>query len=275
MLLIIVVKPQYVEEDQEVHAIASTSLWGLDRIDQEALSLDGTYNSGYGPAGGVGAVVYVIDTGVRTSHEEFAPPGRAFTSMDYDMIDPTNGDGVDCNGHGTHCAGTVAGSTFGVAPGANIVGVRVLGCNGSGSNAGVLAGMNKVAEDCPGGTAKENTPFPGKRCVASMSLGGGFSTASNAAADNLRATGVPVIVAAGNDNADARNYSPASAADAFTVGSTDRFDVRSWFSNYGTFVNIFAPGSDVLSAWYNTDTATNTISGTSMASEFFSVSCSM
>ena len=254
-----------------------TDLWGLDRIDQPDLPLDDMYESGQGEAGGADVVVYVIDTGVRSTHVQFE--GRAYTSAAYDMIEPNDGGnngGIDCNGHGTHCAGTVAGSTFGVAPAANIVGVRVLACSGSGSTTYVVAGMDKVAQDCPTGFATgpgtQGTPFAGKRCVASMSLGGGASLSMDAAVDRLRATGVPVIVAAGNNNADrCDNSSPAGADKAFTVGSTTRLDARSSFSNYGTCLDIFAPGSGVLSAWSTSDDATTTISGTSMASEFFTV----
>ena len=264
-----------VEQDAVVHAIAATSPWGLDRIDQEALPLDNAYNSGYGPDGGTGAVVYVIDTGIRTSHVQFED--RAFTSEYYDVFSgDDNTGGIDCDGHGTHCAGTVAGKNYGVAPGANIVGVRVLDCEGFGSWSGIIEGMNKVAVDCEAddqgiGTAKAGTPFAGKRCVASMSLGGGASAGVDAAVANLRDIGVPVIVAAGNENADACNSSPAGAEKAFTVGSTTSSDARSSFSNWGDCLDIFAPGSSILSAWYNSDTATNTISGTSMASEFFTV----
>ena len=255
-----------VEQDSVVHA-TNFEPWGLDRVDQEALPLDETYNSAY-PDGGVGAVVYVIDTGIRPTHKQFGD--RAFTSGVYDFISSSEG-GIDGNGHGTHCAGTVAGKDYGVAPGASIVGVRVLDDNGSGSYSGVIAGMDKVAEDCPNGTAKAGTPFSGKRCVASMSLGGGVSTAVNDAVARMKDEDVPVAVAAGNDNGNACNYSPASATGAITVGSTTRFDERSSFSNYGTCVDIFAPGSSVLSAWHTGDTATNTISGTSMASKSFSL----
>ena len=264
MLFIIIVKPQYVEEDQKVYKTdLEDGLWGLDRIDQESLPLDDTYDSGY-PDGGAGVVVYVIDTGIRQTHEQFAPTGRAFTSGDYDVF---GGNGNDGDGHGSHCAGTVAGKDYGVAPRANIVGVRVLDDDGYGSWAGIAEGMEKVADDCPGGTSKSDTPFPGLRCVASMSLGGGGTSTMDNAVKSLRDIGVPVIVAAGNNNGDACEISPARAPKAFTVGSTTSSDVRSSFSNYGACVDIFAPGSGVLSAWYNSDTASNTISGTSMASE--------
>ena len=268
MLFIIIVKPQYVEEDQKVYKTdLPDGLWGLNRIDQDPL--DDTYDSGYGPVGGDGAVVYVIDTGIRPTHKQFLDPegqSRAKTSGEYDFISSSEG-GIDGNGHGSHCAGTVAGKDYGVAPGAKIVGVRVLDNNGSGSFSGVIAGMDKVADDCPDGTANSDALFPGLRCVASMSLGGGGTSTMDNAVKSLRDIGVPVIVAAGNNNGDACEISPARAPKAFTVGSTTSSDVRSSFSNYGTCVDIFAPGSGVLSAWYNSDTASNTISGTSMASE--------
>jgi subtilisin family serine protease len=246
-----------VYEDAEVHADV---IWGLDRVDQANLPLDNSFNPGYTDEGS-GAVVYVIDTGIRTSHVEFG--GRAATGSAYDFF--TDGyNGSDCNGHGTHCAGTVGGATYGVAPQTKLVGVRVLNCQGSGSFSGVIAGMDKVGADCPSGTSTSG-PFLNKRCVASMSLGGGAYSPVDDAVNRLKAKGVVVAVAAGNSNANACNYSPARASGALTVGSTTSSDYRSSFSNYGTCVDIFAPGSSVKSAWYQTDTQTNTISGTSMA----------
>lgn len=235
------------------------------------------YESGQGEAGGADVVVYVIDTGVRSTHEQFGPffegQGRAYTSQDYDFVDSRGGE--DCDGHGTHCSGTVAGLDYGVAPGAHVVGVRVLDCSGSGLWSGVIAGINKVAQDCRTGFATgpgtQGTPFAGKRCVASMSLGGGESDSVNTAVANLRSKDVVVAVAAGNNNKDACDYSPASAAEAFTVGSTTSSDARSSFSNYGTCVDIFAPGTDILSALHTSDTASDTWSGTSMASTSLSV----
>ena len=238
----------FVEEDGEVHAstVQTGATWGLDRIDQRNRPLDGNYN--YTPTGS-GVNAYIIDTGIRRTHAQFG--GRA--SAGYDSI----GDGQntnDCNGHGTHVAGTVGGSTYGVAKAVRLYAVRVLNCSGSGTDAGVIAGIDWV-------TANHVKP-----AVANMSLGGGASTALDNAVQNSINAGVTYAVAAGNENQNACNVSPARAANAITVGSTTSSDARSSFSNYGTCVDIFAPGSSITSAWYTSDTATNTISGTSMAS---------
>lgn len=239
---------KYVEEDgiASISATQSNATWGLDRVDQRDLPLDDSYTYNTTASN---VHTYIIDTGVLGSHNEFSGRmGNGFTAID-------DGNGwTDCNGHGTHVAGTVAGSTYGVAKSANIHAVRVLGCDGSGTNSGVIAGMDWVAE---------NAQYP---AVANMSLGGGASSSTDDAVSNMRSAGVTVVVAAGNDNADACNYSPARSADAITVGSTTDSDSRSSFSNYGDCVDIFAPGSNITSAWYTSDTATNTISGTSMAS---------
>lgn len=239
---------QFVEEDGEVYANATQTgaTWGLDRIDQRDRPMDGNYN--YTPTGS-GVNAYIIDTGIRRTHADFG--GRAF--IGYDAI----GDGQnsnDCNGHGTHVAGTVGGSTYGVAKSVRLYAVRVLNCTGSGSNSGVIAGVDWV---------KNNHVKP---AVANMSLGGGASSALDTAVNNAIAAGVSFAVAAGNDNVDACNSSPARVANAITVGSTTSSDARSSFSNYGTCLDIFAPGSSITSAWYTGDTTTNTISGTSMAS---------
>lgn len=239
---------KYVEEDSEVYAIATqtNATWGLDRIDQRDRPTDTNYNYN---ATGAGVNAYIIDTGVRFSHNEFA--GRTGSSFDA-FTDGQNGN--DCNGHGTHVAGTVGGTVYGVAKGVTIHRVRVLNCSGSGSNSGVIAGVDWV-------TANHQSP-----AVANMSLGGGASTALDNAVANSVSAGVTYAVAAGNENQNACNVSPARAASAITVGSTTSSDARSSFSNFGTCVDIFAPGSSITSAWYTSNTATNTISGTSMAS---------
>jgi subtilisin family serine protease len=238
----------YVEEDGYMYASATQTgaTWGIDRVDQRALPLNSsyTYNTN---ASSVHA--YIIDTGVLGTHTQFS--GRMGNG--YTAITDANGTN-DCNGHGTHVAGTVGGTTYGVAKGVTIHPVRVLGCNGSGTNSGVIAGMDWV-------TANHVKP-----AVANMSLGGGASTATDDAVARMTAAGVVVAVAAGNDNGNACSYSPARAASAITVGSTTKTDARSSFSNFGTCLDIYAPGSSILSAWYTSTSATNTISGTSMAS---------
>ncbi|HEV2148256.1 MAG TPA: S8 family peptidase [Longimicrobiaceae bacterium] len=238
----------YVEQDQTV-SISTTqtnATWGIDRIDQRDLPLSGTYE--YTPTGS-GVNAYIIDTGIRLSHQEFG--GRAVTG--YDAV-TSGGNANDCNGHGTHVAGTVGGTAYGVAKQVKLYAVRVLDCNGSGTNSGVIAGMDWV-------TANHVKP-----AVANMSLGGGASTATDDAVNRMHNAGVTVVVAAGNDNKDACNYSPARAANAVTVGATANNDARASYSNWGSCLDLFAPGSSITAAWHTGDTNTNTISGTSMAS---------
>jgi subtilisin family serine protease len=236
----------FVEEDSIMTADATQTNppWGLDRIDQRNLPLNATYNYNWT---GAGVRVYIIDTGIRTTHTQFG--GRASN-----VFDAFGGNGADCNGHGTHVAGTVGGSTYGVAKSSLPRGVRVLDCNGSGATSGVIAGVDWV---------RQNFVAP---AVANMSLGGGASTALDNAVNALSNAGVAIAVAAGNSNANACNSSPARAANAITTGSTTTTDARSSFSNFGTCVDLFAPGSGILSAWFTSNTATATLSGTSMAS---------
>jgi len=223
--------------------------WGLVRVGQKALQLSPN-NYAYNSIAGEGVNVYVIDTGILTTHVDFG--GRA--SSGYNAI--TNEQPTDLNGHGTHCAGTVGGTVYGVAKKAGLVSVKVLSASGSGSTAGVTAGINWVT----------NNRDRNKKAIGSMSLGGGASTALDQAVDSSILNGVQYSIAAGNDNANACNYSPARVLNAVTVGSTTNTDARSSFSNIGTCVDVFAPGSSITSDWIgSSNTATNTISGTSMA----------
>ncbi|MCX4975748.1 MULTISPECIES: S8 family peptidase [unclassified Streptomyces] len=238
-----------VEQNQTVHLTDTTQTsapWGLDRIDQAALPLSTTYT--YPDTAGTGVTAYVIDTGVRITHTQIS--GRA--TYGYDAVE---GDSVaqDGNGHGTHVATTIAGSTYGVAKKANIVAVRVLDNAGSGTTAGVIAGINWV-------TANHTTPS-----VANMSLGGSASTTLDTAVSNSIASGVTYAIAAGNSNANASSYSPARVATAITVGATTSTDARASYSNYGSVLDIFAPGSSIVAGYNTSDTATATLSGTSMA----------
>ncbi|MFN2389857.1 MAG: S8 family serine peptidase [Actinomycetota bacterium] len=243
----------HIEEDGQMSASTTqtNATWGLDRIDQTGKTLDGNFNY---VATGTGVTAYIIDTGIRFSHSQLT--GRAVSG--YDAIDGGSAD--DCNGHGTHVSGTVGGTTHGVAKAVKLVGVRVLDCAGSGSTSGVIKGVDWVTGNHAAGAP----------AVANMSLGGGASSSLDTAVKNSIADGVSYAVAAGNGNLlgwaqNACNYSPARVAEAMTIGATDKADKKASWSNYGNCVDWFAPGVSITSAWHTSDTATNTISGTSMA----------
>ncbi|KRA31348.1 MULTISPECIES: S8 family peptidase [unclassified Nocardioides] len=223
-----------------------TPSWGLDRVDQRNLPLNNAYTYA-STASGVD--VYVVDTGILTTHPDFG--GRAVHGTD--TIDGDS-NATDCNGHGTHVSGTIGGNSYGLAKQARLIGVRVLDCNGSGSNSAVIGGLDWVVANHQAG----------KSAVANMSLGGGASTALDDAVRRVIADGVTMAVAAGNENSDACSKSPARVPEALTAAASDINDARASFSNRGTCVDLFAPGVNITSAWL--DNGTNTISGTSMAS---------
>lgn len=239
---------EFVEQDQMVHLEATqyNPPWGLDRIDQPRLPRNLMYS--YPDTAGKSATVYVIDTGVRITHTEFA--GRARHGYDFVDRDTNASDG---NGHGTHVATTVAGRKYGVAKQSKIVSVRVLNNSGAGTLSGVIAGVDWV-------TARRVRP-----AVANMSLGAGVSTSLDTAVRNSIASGVTYAVAAGNSNANAAFFSPARVGSALTVGASTWTDSRATFSNYGSLLDMFAPGSLITAGWHTSDTATTTLSGTSMA----------
>ncbi|KNE70493.1 hypothetical protein AMAG_14617 [Allomyces macrogynus ATCC 38327] len=220
--------------------------WGLVRISERALDLTKPYT--YPDSAGAGVDVYVVDTGFYTAHPDFGGRARWGTTTCDGCIDK------DENGHGTHVAGTIGSTTYGVAKRANLIAVKVLGANGSGSTVGVIAGINWVTAQAK---AKNKT------IVANLSLGGTFSAALNNAVKAATSAGVVFVVAAGGDNSGACNTSPASEPSAITVAATTKTDARASSSNYGTCIDIFAPGTAITSTWKNG--GTNTLSGTSMA----------
>jgi aqualysin 1 len=243
----------YVEPDQVMQAWTTQTgaTWGIDRIDQRNLPLNGTFNY---TRTGSGVKAYVIDTGIRFAHSQFG--GRAISG--YDAVD--GGAADDCNGHGTHVSGTIGGSTYGVAKAVTLVAVRVLDCGGSGTTSGVIAGVDWVT----------GNHLAGQPAVANMSLGGGASPALDSAVQNSINDGVSYAIAAGNGDilgrqANACNYSPARVAAAMTVSATDSTDTKASWANYGNCVDWFAPGVSITSSWYTSNSATKTISGTSMA----------
>jgi subtilisin family serine protease len=243
---------QYVQRNgvYRISGIETSAPWGLDRIDQRNRPLDGSYTF---PNAAANVHAYILDTGIRLTHADLG--GRAATG--FDAITP-GGTAADCNGHGTHVAGTVGGSTYGVAKGSQLVAVRVLNCAGEGDTAGVVAGIDWVTANAV------------KPAVANMSLGGGGDTILDNAVANSINSGVTYAVAAGNGDArgnplNACTASPARVSAAITVGATDSTDNRASFSNYGSCLDIFAPGVGITSSWWTGDTAKNTISGTSMA----------
>jgi subtilisin family serine protease len=233
----------YVEQDQVLEAKQSAVPWNLDRIDQRYLPLNGQYVANTLAAN---VTAYIIDTGILTAHTQFG--GRAAVGFD-----ATGGNGQDCNGHGTHVAGVVGGSTYGVAKGVRLRAVRVLNCSGSGSTSGIIAGVDWV---------RVNHVKP---AVANLSIGGGYSASLNTAVNNMANAGVYTAVASGSSASNACNYSPSSASQVTTVAPSTPTDAAASSANFGSCVHLYAPGYKILSAWHTSTTATATISGSSLA----------
>ncbi|RUP45617.1 peptidase S8/S53 domain-containing protein [Jimgerdemannia flammicorona] len=239
---------EFVEPEQKFTIVTTQTpvpSWGLARISSQARQ---STSYTYPDTAGSGITAYVIDTGVLATHTDFG--GRARLAVNF-----VNSQNTDCNGHGTHVSGTIAGTKYGVAKKANIVGVKVLDCDGSGTTSGIISGVDWVTKNAVKG-----------KSVVNMSLGGGASSTLDAAVAAAVAAGIPFFVAAGNENQNACNVSPARTPSAFTVGATTSTDAKASYSNYGTCVDIWAPGTDIKSAWIGSNSATNIISGTSMAS---------
>ena len=244
----LVQSPQVVSvEPDRTYTLDANPPWGLDRIDQRSLPLNNSYVHS---ASGSGVTAYIIDTGLLLTHQEFT--GRIPRSARAASF----ADAVDCNGHGTHVAGTIGGTTYGVAPLVSIVPIRVFGCNGSATGSDILAALNWVVTDHTAGAP----------AVLNMSLGGLASTALDNAVEAVIADGVTVVVAGGNETADACTSSPARTPNAITVGASTSTDTRATFSNFGTCLDLFAPGDTILSSYIGSNTATALMSGTSMAS---------
>lgn len=242
----------YVEQDCSVSTFTQEQpSWNLDRIDQleGGAALDSKYDTG--SLSGEGVDVYIIDTGIKTDHPDFADR----VAGGVNKVE-SNNNFDDCHGHGTHCAGLAVGTTYGVAKKANVYGVKVLDCNGAGSTSGVIAGLDWAVETA----STTNNPS-----VISMSLGGALSQVMNGAVESAIAANITVVVAAGNVNQDVANFSPASVAGAITVGAADKADARASFSNFGTGVDVFAPGVEIISTWIGDSSSSKTVSGTSAA----------
>jgi subtilisin family serine protease len=248
------VAPSAEQLQKRAYTTQVNAAWGLARISHKATG-PGSFGTGYyyDTTAGSGVRVYVVDTGIRTTHSEFG--GRALWGANFISGSPN----TDEFGHGTHVAGTVAGKTFGVAKSATVVAVKVLDKTGSGSMSGIILGLNWAVNNAKSRGAQ-------KKSVVNMSLGGSYTASVNAAVKAATDAGLTVVVAAGNSNDDAAYYSPASSPSAITVGAVEGTNTRTWFSNYGSFVDIFAPGDAIISAYHSSDSATRYLAGTSMAS---------